>query len=258
MWKEAAKAYQKIPEMYPAHSMADDGYALAGIGFQEAGDLESALSLWEQQVKTFPEGDLVGEGYWRLAWTSFLQGDTNSAIEWAQEAQQVVPESGHPYQYFAFPYWEARWKVYPSNSEHGTQNSDPNQVAEGIELWKALVAEHPSEFYSLLAAGHLWELAESWMAEPTSINWKTSAPKHTWTLPIEIGQSTALIEAAQLNRLGLFDEAQTTFAPLKNTSVTTFSMNARLVAEEKLEYGTRLAAQIHPKASTPHLDCQSI
>ena len=72
--KKLAEAYQKIPEMYPEHSMADDGYALAGIGFQEVGDMETALSLWEQQVKTFPEGDLVGEGYWRLAWTSFYKG----------------------------------------------------------------------------------------------------------------------------------------------------------------------------------------
>ena len=39
MWKEAAEAYQKIPEMYPEHSMADDGYALAGIGFKK-------LEIW--------------------------------------------------------------------------------------------------------------------------------------------------------------------------------------------------------------------
>ena len=52
---EMAEAYQKIPEMYPEHSMADDGYA-GRISFQEVGDMETAFSLWEQQVKTFPEG----------------------------------------------------------------------------------------------------------------------------------------------------------------------------------------------------------
>ena len=249
MWKEAAKAYQKIPEMYPEHSMADDGYALAGIGYQESGDLDSALSLWEQQVKGFPEGDLVGEGYWRLAWTSFLQGDTSSAIKWAKEAQKVVPESGHPYQYFAFPYWEARWKVYPSNSEHGVQNSDPNQVAEGIEQWKLLVAEHPSEFYALLAAGHLFELSESWMVDSDSIDWTKRDQPSTWTLPEAIGGSKALTEAAQLNQLGLFDEAQTAFASLKDDSTTTFAMNARLVAEENWSTGHDLLhkyIQKHP------------
>ena len=249
MWREAAKAYQKIPEMYPEHSMADDGYALAGIGFQEVGDIDTALSLWEKQVKTFPEGDLVGEGYWRLAWTSFLQGNTTKAIAWAQEAQQVVPEGGHPYQYFAFPYWEARWKVYPSNTDHGVQNSEPNQVAEGIVQWKQLVANHPTEFYALLAAGHLWELSEAWMKESSSIKWTKPVPTGTWTLPVEIGQSDHLTDAAQLNQLGMFNEAQTAFAPLKSTSTTTFAINARLVAEENWSTGHDLLhkyLQKHP------------
>ena len=60
MWKEAAKA-SKDSRDAPAHSMADDGYALAGIGYQEAGDLVSALSLWEQQVKHFQKVIWLGK-----------------------------------------------------------------------------------------------------------------------------------------------------------------------------------------------------
>lgn len=249
MWKEAAGAYQKIPEMYPEHSMADDGYALAGIGYQEVGDMDTALSLWEKQVKTFPEGDLVGEGYWRLAWTSFLAGKTSTAIAWAQEAQSVVPESGHPYQYFAFPYWEARWKVYPSNSEHGVENIDIAQVTEGIEQWKQLVSNHPSEFYSLLAAGHLWELDQKWMKADTSIKWTKPTPPDTWTLAAELGQSEELKIATQLNQLGLFDEAQATFAPIKNSSTTHFAIYARIASEENWSTGHDLLhkyIQKHP------------
>jgi len=249
MWKEAASAYQKIPEMYPEHSMADDGYALAGIGYQEVGDMDTALSLWEKQVKTFPEGDLVGEGYWRLAWTSFLAGKTSTAIAWAQEAQSVVPESGHPYQYFAFPYWEARWKVYPSNSDHGVKNEDLDQVKEGIEQWKQLVSNHPSEFYSLLAAGHLWELDQEWMKADTSIQWTKPTPPDTWTLDTELGQSEELKIATQLNQLGLFNEAQATFAPIKNKSTTHFAIYARIASEENWSTGHDLLhkyIQKHP------------
>ena len=249
MWKEAAKAYQKIPEMYPEHSMADDGYALAGIGYQEVGDMDTALSLWEKQVKTFPEGDLVGEGYWRLAWTTFLAGNTNTAIAWAQEAQTVVPESGHPYQYFAFPYWEARWKVYPSHTEHGVENIDIAQVTEGIEQWKQLVSNHPSEFYALLAAGHLWELDSDWMKADTSIQWTKPTPQKTWTVSTALGEAKELQVASQLNRLGLFDDAQTTFAPIKNNSTTHFAIYARLAGEENWSTGHDLLhkyIQKHP------------
>ena len=58
-----------------------------------------------------------------------------------------------------------------------------------------------------------------------------------------------MIDAAQLNQLGMFDEAQTAFAPLKNTSTTTFAMNARLVAEENWSTGHDLLhkyIQKHP------------
>jgi len=247
MWTEAAKAYQKIPELYPEHSMADDGYALAGIGLQESGDLQAALKLWEKQVKSFPDGDLVGEGYWRLAWTSFLQGNTDKAIAWTQEAQTVVPASGHPYQYFAFPYWEARWKVYPSNTEHGEQHTDPNQVAEGIDLWKQLVEQHPSEFYSLLAAGHLWELAPTWIEQQ---QW--SAPTTPlWSLQQPFAQSEILKDTTQLSQLGLFDEAQATFTPLKGDSTTTFAMYAHLVGQENWSMGHDLLHKYIQK-NPPH------
>ncbi len=245
MWSEAAEAYQKIPELYPEHTMADDGYALAGIGLQESGDLKNALAMWEKQVKAFPTGDLVGEGYWRLAWTSFLEGNTSKAIAWTQEAQQVVPASGHPYQYFAFPYWEARWKIYPSKSDHGVQNSDPEQVAEGIDLLKRLVSEHPSEFYSLLAAGHLWELAPQWMK---SQQWEKPSD-NTWTIPTTLGTSATLVETTQLMQLGLFKEAQRRFKTVKNDSVTTFAMYAHLVGQENWSTGHDLLhkyIQKHP------------
>ncbi len=245
MWKEAGAAYQRIPELYPEHTMADDGYALAGIGLQESGDVKNALAMWEKQVKEFPSGDLVGEGYWRLAWTSFLEGNTSKAIAWAQEAQEVVPPSGHPYQYFAFPYWEARWKIYPSNSDHGVQNSDPKQVAEGIDLFKRLVSEHPSEFYSLLAAGHLWELAPQWMKKQ---QWDKPSDT-TWTIPKELAESPELLEATQLIQLGLFKESQRRIETVKKDSVTTFAMYARLVGQENWSTGHDLLhkyVQKHP------------
>ncbi len=249
MWGEAAKAFQKIPELYPEHTMADDGYALAGIGYQETGDLSTALSLWEKQVKTFPDGDLVGEGYWRLAWTSFLEGDTSKAIAWAQEAQKVVSASGHPYQYFAFPYWEARWKVYPSNTDHGVQNSDPNLVAEGIDQWKALVEHYPSEFYSLLAAAHLWELKPDWIAKQ---QWTApKATEATWTIPEELSQSAILTDTTQLAQLGMFKEAQARFAPIRKESTTNFAMYAHLVGQDNWSMGHDLLHKYIQK-NPPH------
>ena len=87
------------------------------------------------------------------------------------------------------------------------------------------------------------------MKESSSFKWTKPVPTGTWTLPVDIGESETLTEAVELNQLGMFDEAQTAFAPLKNTSTTTFAINARLVAEENWSTGHDLLhkyIQKHP------------
>ena len=71
--------------------MADDGFTLAGIAWQEAGQADRARPLWEQQVERYPQGDLAPEGFWRLAWTAYLRGDTQEAIEAYQELIKLSP-----------------------------------------------------------------------------------------------------------------------------------------------------------------------
>ena len=96
---------------------------------------------------------------------------------------------------------------------------------------KTLAANHPTEFYALLAAGHLWELSEDWMKERSSIKWNTPKPTTMWTLPEEVGQSEHLTDAAQLNQLGYVSRGtncvRTTEQQINDT---TFAINARLVS----------------------------
>ena len=246
MWKEAAEAYQQIPKLYPAHSMADDGYALAGIGYQESGDPVAALNMWTKQVTEFPEGDLVGEGFWRLAWTSFLQGDTPKAIEWADKAKATVPAEGHPYQYFAFHYWSARWKVYPSNTAHTTQNTDGSVVETGINEWKKLVTDNPTEFYTVLASARLWELAPDWMTEQ---KFETPTIQNGWIIDSTLATSPELLRAQQLLHVGLIDEALSELAPIRKQSPTTAAIYSYALSQVDMVTGHDLLhkyIQHHP------------
>lgn len=246
MWKEAAEAYQQIPKLYPDHSMADDGYALAGIGYQESGDPTSALNMWTKQVTEFPEGDLVGEGFWRLAWTSFLEGDTAKAIEWADQAKATVPAEGHPYQYFAFHYWSARWKVYPSNTAHTVQNTDTSTVETGINEWKALITEHPTEFYTVLASARLWELEPDWM---TTQQFKAPTVQSGWFIDSTLAESPALLRAQQLSHVGLTNQALLQLAPLRKQSPTTAAIYSYALSQVDMVTGHDLLhkyIQHHP------------
>ena len=247
MWKEAADAYQQIPKLYPDHSMADDGYALAGIGYQESGDYESALKMWSQQVSDFPEGDLVGEGFWRLAWASFLKGDTEQAIEWADKAKRIVPASGHPYQYFAFGYWSARWKVYPSNSDHTQQNADTAMVDAGLKEWKKLITEHPTEFYTVLASARLWELEPEWMKTQT---FRAPTEQDGWSLG-SMSTSPLLSKAKQLMHLGMVNEALEELSPLRKTSPTTAAIYSYALSQVDMVSGHDLLHKYIQK-NPPH------
>ena len=76
--------------------MADDGYALAGVALQIAGNPDDARQPWTRQVTEVPQGDLAAEGFWRLAWTAYLAGDTETAIRWAEQMVETVDYSADP------------------------------------------------------------------------------------------------------------------------------------------------------------------
>jgi soluble lytic murein transglycosylase len=204
-WSSAAAAYEKIPALFPEHSMADDGYALAGVARQIAGSPAAAMTLWEKQVTEYPDGDLAAEGFWRLAWNHYLQGNPRQAIQWAERMLEQVEENADPVHYNAARYWSARWRVYPNVKQPTVKNTDAAAVAEGIELWAAQVRERPTRFYSLLAASRLYELAPEkvrTLQRPTPVGSPTR-----WNLREEYFGSREVQRAAALGRLGLAQEA---------------------------------------------------
>lgn len=204
-WSEAAAAYEKIPKLFPKHSMADDGYALAGVARQIAGDPAGAMALWERQVTDYPDGDLAAEGFWRLAWNHYLQGDPAGAIRWAEQMLEQVDENADPVHYNGARYWAARWRVYPDVKAPTVKNTDADAVRAGIELWAALVTERPTRFYALLASARLHELAPERVAAVTR-----PAPvggPDQWHLREAYFGAPEVQRAAALGRLGLAQEA---------------------------------------------------
>lgn len=163
-WAAAAAAYEQIPALYPGHRMADDGHALAGIAWQQAGQPGRAVKAWEAQVTAYPDGDLAAEGFWRLAWTAWLDGDTPRALDWAERSIRTVKVTDDPVHALAARYWAGRWRVHPRLDQPQQRNPDPAAFAEGIERLLALCREYPSSFYALLAASRLYELAPDRLA----------------------------------------------------------------------------------------------
>ena len=205
-WSSAAAAFEQIPKLYPLHSMADDGYALAGVARQIAGSPERAITLWEAQVKEYPDGDLAAEGFWRLAWSAYLQGKPAEAIRWAEQMLEQVDENADPVHYNGARYWAARWRVYPNVASPTVKNTDTKAVKQGIDQWVALVNERPTRFYALLASARLYELA------PDKVKAVKRPPPEgdltKWHLREDYFGDPEVQRAAALARLGLVQEAR--------------------------------------------------
>ncbi len=187
-WASAASYYRLIPELYPDHSMADDGYTLGGIALQEAGDLAGARTLWSKGLKAYPRGDLAAETAWRLAWGAALAGDITEAIRQADEGRDQVESRYDMTHWLASAYWAGRWRAWPTSDK----NFSEERKKEAADLLEAVAMQAPWHYYGALAWARLnaldssraaaikrpvqdpdsdpWQVRDAWMAEPAVRN----------------------------------------------------------------------------------------
>ena len=204
-WAEAAAAYTLIPELYPEHSMADDGYTLGGIAQVEAGEPSAARALWSKQADAYPTGDMAGEGFWRLAWSAYQDADPLTAIDWAERMVREVPLSSDPVHVIGGKYWAARWRLYPDVENPRELNPDAEAVQEGLDALVSLYNTHPSSFYSLHATNRLRELSTEHLAQ--LVHPEPVDPADTWSVRTEFMDHPGAARALSLARLGLVREA---------------------------------------------------
>ena len=217
-WLSASRAFRKIPQLYPDHTMADDGYALAGVALQIAGNPQDAQQLWTRQVTEVPNGDLAAEGFWRLAWTAYLAGDTETAIRWAEQMVETVDYEADPVHVSGARYWSARWRLYPDFQNPRALTTDPVRKQEGIDRLVELCTDHPTRFYSLLGAARLYELAPEHVTRITRFE-PVGAPGD-WTVRQEFYEQPSVQRAAQLVRVGLASEALNELEAVERNTLT--------------------------------------
>ena len=236
-WLDAANRFEQIPIHYAEHSMGDDGYALAGVAYQIAGNDALAQKSWETQVEKYPNGDLLAEGYWRLAWSSYLQGAPNEALRWSESAISHFKEndqagySSDPVHRLAQDYWHARWTLYPDVNNPSQLNSSQSDVDKGIDELKKLCENHPTEFYALLAAQRLYELQPDTVPELNRPQWLK--PTSGWQIPEALHQNEQTQKTLALIQLGLVQEAliELRKLPSELKSPTVAAIDAHLEAQ---------------------------
>ncbi len=210
-YANAASAMTLLGDRYAGHSMADDGYLHAGIALQEAGDLPGGQALWRKELDAYPDGDTVGEATWRLAWSLWLQGDTDGAIDVA-DALGRLPVRSDAVSVAAGRYWAARWRAYPTRQ--GTPTKDPARRKEAIEGFASLCADIPHGFYAIQAYSRLVELDPARAAQVAKRppGHETGAESVGWTVRQAFHDDPAVQDGVALARVGLVADAKAAWA----------------------------------------------
>jgi soluble lytic murein transglycosylase-like protein len=217
-WAGAGSYYAQIPQYYPKHSMADDGYALGGVAMQEAGDLTGARKLWAKGYDAHPEGDLAAESAWRLAFGAFLQGDTPGAIAWADRSAAELPLSAAPTDVLAARYWAARWRAWPSLTDPKKRTDNAASLAAAIDGLERVATDAPWHYYGLLASARLTELAP---ARAAAIPRPAMDPDDgPWQVRDAFRARPAVENAMGLARVGLLTDALTEMNTLDDEDLT--------------------------------------
>lgn len=158
--RAAIAMWKKLPEMFPEHTYADDGYLNAALMELDAGNPVAAQALLTDLVEQFPEGDMAGEARWRLAWTAYNGGDQPEALSQLRQLQEEYVQSSDRQSYLRARYWEAKMVGWPDGEGHVVQRTpEAPGPAPDLEaaaaLWESLADEHPLSYYGALAHSRL-------------------------------------------------------------------------------------------------------
>jgi soluble lytic murein transglycosylase len=204
-YEASAETFERIPKLYPDHSMADDGYTHAGIAMQEHGALDRAQAYWNRALDEFPDGDTAAESTFRLAWSLYLEGRVDEARDIARRLG-ALSIAVDPVHVDAGRYWDARWALFPDVDDPSTP--DESGRAHAIEGWRALLEERPFSFYAILAAARLAEEAPE-VLKSLQVRPEDRTPvERPWEVRQVFFQHPGVQAGASLARLGLTLEAR--------------------------------------------------
>ena len=207
--QQAVAAYRSIAELYGSSSYADDGLTRAGIALVEQGDIEGAQKLWSRAVAEYPTGDTVPEARWRLAWTSYLEGDMEQAISSAEHlAMSDLSVAGRFVG--AGRYWSARWRMYSDVERPNVITGDAVEQKEAVARWVRLCEELPHSFYAILAFNRLKEHAPDEAKRLQNIEREVVSsplPQEPWFVRLSFLEDQHIKNGISLARVGLIREA---------------------------------------------------
>jgi soluble lytic murein transglycosylase len=142
--RDAAMArYVRIEAEHADHTYADDARIRMAELASDAGDEAGAAQILAEVPTRYPNGDLLNEALWRLAFAAWRGGRLDDALHWLDENLRLVPHEEIWYAEGRVQYWKGRVLE--------KQGHDDDARA----WYGRAVREYPLSVYALLALARL-------------------------------------------------------------------------------------------------------
>jgi soluble lytic murein transglycosylase len=206
--KQTALAlYDKIEKEYPKHSYADDARLRAAEVATDLGNDALTESLLKEIPDRYPDGDLVGESLWRLAFKAWRAGELDKALGFLDENLRRVPREEIWYAEGRAHYWKGRIFEKQKKDEEA-KGAYSRAVREyPLSVYAMLSLERLRKSYPKLRASLVKELRAPLAAKPKGKSDVKGESGWKFAARPEFGDS-GFLRAVELARLGLGADAR--------------------------------------------------
>ncbi len=205
---KAAAHYARIEAEHPDHSYADDARLRTAELATDAGDDAQAAKLLAEIPTKYPQGDILNEALWRLAYGAWRAGHYDEALSWLDENLRLIPHEEIWYAEGRAHYWKGRILA----------KQDKPKLAR--ESYIRAIREYPLSVYALLSFARLRESAPKALAPLVSeLRHDLDHPVKWSFAPRAIFADSGFLRAVELARMGQGGDARRELARLGLSTV---------------------------------------
>ena len=193
----ALARYARVEAEHADHSYADDARIRMAELYTDAGDEAGAAKILAEVPTRYPQGDLLNEALWRLAFSAWRGGRLDEALHWLDENLRLVPHEEIWYAEGRVQYWKGRVLEKQGHDE------------EARASYASAVREYPLSVYALLALARL-KNSDAHEAEALVASLRKGlSDVPAWTFPPRpLYGEAGFLRAVELARMGQGSDAR--------------------------------------------------
>jgi soluble lytic murein transglycosylase len=205
---KAAERYGRVEAEHADHSYADDARLRTAELATDAGDDAQAAKVLAEIPTRYPQGDLLNEALWRLAYGAWRAGHYEEALNWLDENLRLIPHE---------EIWYAEGRAYYWKGRIFAKQDKPKLARESYER---AIREYPLSVYALLSFARLRESAPRAVATLISELRRDLDHPVKWSFtPRVIFAEAGFLRAVELARMGQGGDARRELARLGLSTV---------------------------------------